>query len=272
MTVRDGTRTTGAGDGGPSGQGSRLRSWGTRLGIAAVVVILILLIRPSILRQTLGSVRAVLIVSAIIAGWVVLGRVLQRAVPNAYVRNAILVLPGLALGWFLIAPFFLGTTVVEALPGAPATGTTAGTTAGTGGSTGSTDGGTAPATGTDGGTTGATGEQPAAAPELTELGRGEIAGINHRASGTAVLYRLADGSTLIRLEDIDISPGPDYDVYLVPEANAQSPGSGVKIDDLKGNKGSQNYPVPPELSVEGPQTVLIWCTSFAVPIAAAPIS
>ena len=36
-----------------------------------------------------------------------------------------------------------------------------------------------------------------------------IHGIDHRASGTAVIYRQPDGSLVVGLEDIDIQPGPD---------------------------------------------------------------
>ena len=86
-----------------------------------------------------------------------------------------------------------------------------------------------------------------------------------------VLLELGDGSTVVRLEDIDVQPGPDYDVFLVPGAAAESPGDGVKLDDLRGNVGSSNYDVPADLAVDQPVTVLIWCTAFGLPVANATV-
>lgn len=104
------------------------------------------------------------------------------------------------------------------------------------------------------------------------LGAGAFVGIDHRAVGDVALYRLADGAVVVRLENVDIEPGPDYDLYLVAGAGRQNPDGGVRLDDLKGNKGDQNYPVPAGVPVDGELTVLVWCEAFSVPVAAATLS
>jgi MYXO-CTERM domain-containing protein len=112
---------------------------------------------------------------------------------------------------------------------------------------------------------------PAAPPAPVEIGRAELAGIDHTATGTARLIRLADGSLLVRLQDIDIQPGPDYYVHLVRGAGQREPAGGSQLARLKGNRGSQNYPVPRGRSAETPVTVLIWCRAFDTPVANATI-
>ena len=99
---------------------------------------------------------------------------------------------------------------------------------------------------------------------------GAIRGIDHRASGTAVIYRQPDGHYVVGLEDIDIQPGPDYDLYVVPGADREDTKGGRRLGDLRGNRGTQFYDVPAGVNLEdGPWTVLVWCQTFAVPVAGA---
>ena len=95
-------------------------------------------------------------------------------------------------------------------------------------------------------------------------------GINHRATGTASIIRQPDGAFVVGLEDIDIEPGPDYRVFVVP-GDVTRPGDGaIELDKLRGNVGTQFYDVPRGVDpTDGEWTVLVWCRVFAVPIAAA---
>jgi hypothetical protein len=107
---------------------------------------------------------------------------------------------------------------------------------------------------------------PMAGPQ--RLRAGAIRGIDHRASGTAVIYRQPDGRYVVGLEDIDIQPGPDYDLYVVPGSDRKDTKGGVRLGDLRGNRGTQFYEVPASVNLEdGPWTVLVWCQTFAVPVA-----
>jgi len=98
--------------------------------------------------------------------------------------------------------------------------------------------------------------------------RSALAGIGHRAAGQVVLLRRGDGTALLRFEGLDVEPGPDYDVYLVPGQGRRNPDGGTKLADLRATSGDQNYAVPPGLA-RGPVTALVWCTRYAVPVAAA---
>jgi hypothetical protein len=114
---------------------------------------------------------------------------------------------------------------------------------------------------------------PAASPAVEPaavLARGHLQGIDHRASGDVLLVRGSEGY-VVRLQSLDVEPGPDYHVHVVPGADRKSPDGGVHLSRLRGNKGNQNYQVPASFGLPQPFTVLIWCRAFAVPIAAATI-
>ncbi len=119
----------------------------------------------------------------------------------------------------------------------------------------------------------ATAPEPSPAPAASgpqRLRSGSLRGIDHRAEGTVAIYRQPDGRYVIGLEDIDIQPGPDYDLYLVPGPDRDDLDGATRLDDLRGNKGTQYYAVPAGLDgATAPWTVLVWCETFDVPIAAA---
>ena len=108
------------------------------------------------------------------------------------------------------------------------------------------------------------------------LGRGQLISHEHRSSGSVVVYRLADGSRVLRLEDLNTSNGPALHVWLadapVIEGSAGwgvfDDGRYVDLGALKGNIGSSNYPIPPEVDLAALPSVSIWCARFHVSFAA----
>ena len=94
----------------------------------------------------------------------------------------------------------------------------------------------------------------------------------HRGSGRATLYRLEDGSHVLRLEDLNVTNGPDLHVLLMvdPEGADKSQGY-LDLGKLKGNIGNQNYPIPLEAVVSEYHAVMIYCQPFHVVFSTAPL-
>lgn len=98
----------------------------------------------------------------------------------------------------------------------------------------------------------------------------------HHGSGTATIYALPDGSHVLRLDDLDVTNGPDLFVVVSPHPD---PTNGdelhaegyATLEGLKGNKGSQNYTIPADLDVAVQQSVAIYCRAFGVLFAVAPL-
>lgn len=89
----------------------------------------------------------------------------------------------------------------------------------------------------------------------------------HQGSGTATVYELEDGSHVLRLEDLEVTNGPDLHVLLVPHGDPQS-GDDIEgyvdLGSLKGNLGDQNYDIPADIDVSEFGSVMIYCKPFHV--------
>ena len=99
----------------------------------------------------------------------------------------------------------------------------------------------------------------------------------HMGSGQVTLYRLEDGSHLLRLEDIEVTNGPDLHVILTPvhgvagRDDVHAPGY-LDLGSLKGNIGSQNYEVPVNYEIPEDLTMVIYCVPFHVVFATAQLA
>ena len=98
----------------------------------------------------------------------------------------------------------------------------------------------------------------------------------HKGEGKATLYRLADGSGVLRMEDFKGTNGPDLRVILTPHPDPASrddvhQDGYIELGKLKGNIGSQNYPIPAETDIEGVGAVVIYCKPFRVIFSTAPL-
>lgn len=88
----------------------------------------------------------------------------------------------------------------------------------------------------------------------------------HQGSGTAVIFELSDGRHLLRFEDFEVVNGPDLHVYLVPLTNdgTVSVNGYVDLGKLKGNIGAQNYFIEADIEIPANASIVIWCEPFSV--------
>jgi hypothetical protein len=109
------------------------------------------------------------------------------------------------------------------------------------------------------------------------LASGMFHGVAHQTSGTATIYRLADGRMTLRLSGFRTSNGPDVVVYLVGASDANDAET-VKqagfllVGALKGNIGDQTYELPDRIDLTRFRAVTIWCRRFSVNFGTAPLS
>ncbi|MEU7143879.1 DM13 domain-containing protein [Nocardia sp. NPDC046473] len=159
----------------------------------------------------------------------------------------VLLVVGLGVGLALAQPWrlFTNATVNEAAPTAPG----------------------APAT-------------PGAPAAPRTLAGGTLISHEHDTSGTVRILQLPDGSRVLRLENLDTSDGPDLHVWLTNAEVIEGKAGWFVFDDaqhtdlgsLKGNKGSQNYPIPADTDLTARTSVTIWCQRFHVSFGAAQLT
>ncbi|MBB4710221.1 DM13 domain-containing protein [Streptomyces luteogriseus] len=123
-------------------------------------------------------------------------------------------------------------------------------------------------------------ETPSSPVGPLTLASGELISHEHATSGTVKLVQLADGSHVVRMENLDTSNGPDLRVWLTdaPVKEGKSgwhvfdDGKYVSLGKLKGNKGSQNYVLPDDVDPARYTSVSIWCDRFDVSFGAAELA
>jgi hypothetical protein len=120
---------------------------------------------------------------------------------------------------------------------------------------------------------------PAAAADSSNsqiIESGTFSGVMHPTTGTATIYRLGDGSRILRFTNFKTSNGPDVHVYLVAVEDAKDTetvkrAAVIDLGTMKGNIGDQNYALRADLDLSKYRTVSIWCKRFAINFGAAPL-
>jgi hypothetical protein len=98
----------------------------------------------------------------------------------------------------------------------------------------------------------------------------------HPTEGTATIYRIENGSRVLRFTNFKTSNGPDVHIYMVAAEDARDDASVqqaafVDLGLIKGNIGDQNYALGTDLDLAKYRTVSVWCKRFSKNFGAAPL-
>lgn len=112
------------------------------------------------------------------------------------------------------------------------------------------------------------------------IAKGTFISHEHGTEGTAKVIRLADGTWILRIENLDTSNGPDLKVWLSDADVIEGTDGWFVFDDgayidlgaLKGNKGNQNYEIPASVDLDDLTSVSVWCARFSVSFGAAELT
>ena len=105
---------------------------------------------------------------------------------------------------------------------------------------------------------------------------GQFYSILHPTAGTATIYRMEDGTRVLRFTDFSTSNGPDVHVYIVASDDAKDAATVkqagfIDLGVIKGNIGDQNYTLGDDLDLAKYRAVSIWCKRFSVNFGAAAL-
>ncbi len=176
--------------------------------------------------------------------------------------GAVVLVPLLALAWWLFSPLLLDKTVEEEFPLAASADVPKTMTRG------EVEAVMAGMAKTDAPTAETMTDAMAKAVAL-KTGPFQDADRFHKGSGAATMYRLEDDSAVLRLEDFKVTNGPDLHVIIashpVPSSRDEvHDGEYLDLGKLKGNVGNQNYPLPATADPSAYSSVVIYCAPFHV--------
>jgi hypothetical protein len=105
---------------------------------------------------------------------------------------------------------------------------------------------------------------------------GQFYSILHPTAGTATIYRMGDGTRVLRFTGFSTSNGPDVHVYIVASDDAKDiatvkQAGFIDLGVIKGNIGDQNYTLGDDLDLAKYRAVSIWCKRFSVNFGAAAL-
>ena len=108
------------------------------------------------------------------------------------------------------------------------------------------------------------------------LESGSFHSILHPTQGTATIYRVGDGSLVLRFTTFSTSNGPDVHIYMVAADDANDAATVlhagfIDLGSIKGNVGDQNYALGSDVDLSKYRAVSVWCKRFSVNFGTAPL-
>lgn len=202
------------------------------LPLAGLVVLWV--VRPGVVENAARSPVAWAVAAGGVAGAVGVRAWATRLGASALVARSLSTALVVVLVAVVLAPSFRQRTLVEELPADVLAGPTA--------------------------------PSPGGRPASTDSS-GRLEGIGHAARGTVHL-RTGAGATYLVFDDVDIEGTVGPSVHLVAPGR-RSPSGGIRVGDLKAEKGTFSYRLPAHVDVTRAWSVLVWCDPYDTPIARA---
>ena len=112
--------------------------------------------------------------------------------------------------------------------------------------------------------------------KMEAIESGIFYGVAHPTEGTATIYRMGDGTLLLRFTNFTTSNGPNVHVYLVTadepkDSETVQHSSFIDLGPIKGNIGDQNYTLSPDVDLSKYRSVSVWCKRFSYNFGTAPL-
>jgi len=168
---------------------------------------------------------------------------------------------GLPIAWYLGAPLFIRTELIEPAPTAVIESTPP--------SPASADAPATSAVPIEASPSVAVTSQPTPfTPTTVAAGSFQGADDFHFGEGSASIVETEPGNFTLRFEDFSVRNGPDLYVYLSPDASGYADGA-VELGRLKATDGAFGYELPDGLDPTTFASAVIWCKQFAVQFAVA---
>lgn len=194
-----------------------------------------------------SSGRAIAILAAIVAGYLLVRFALARTAPE-WIGPLVLTALVLGLAAWTVLPYYTERTVNQELVAGPIVDPVPTTESRADVPT--------------------TGVPTTAPPGPVRVSSGSLVGTDHDAAGTVSVLRAPTGAVVVRFESFTVEGTPDPRLYVVPAADATDPGDGVDLGSFRGTRGDLlDVAVPAGTEVGQGWTVLLWCERFGVPIA-----